>query len=88
MPDYDIGIVASFRHMIPSYIIDKFRIGAFVVHPSLLPKYRGACPIQHAILNGDTETGVSLISMSKRKFDAGNIILQSHTPINPSATYG
>ena len=42
---YDIGVVASFGHMIPDYIIDRFSMGMMVVHPSLLPKYRGSCPI-------------------------------------------
>ena len=69
-----MGVVASFGHMIPSNIIDKFPHGMFVMHPSLLPKYRGSCPIQHAILKRETETGVSVIEISKNKFDAGAIL--------------
>jgi methionyl-tRNA formyltransferase len=60
--------------MIPGKIIDKFNQGMLVVHPSLLPKYRGSCPIQHAILNREKETGVSIIEISKNKFDAGSIL--------------
>lgn len=70
---HDVGVVASFGHMIPDQIIDKFSQGMLVVHPSLLPKYRGSCPIQHTILNKDKEAGVSIIEISKNKFDAGAI---------------
>jgi methionyl-tRNA formyltransferase len=45
-----------------------------VMHPSLLPKYRGPCPIQHAILNKEQKTGISIIEISKKKFDAGAIL--------------
>ena len=48
---FDIGVIASFGKMVPDRIIDAFPQGMLVMHPSLLPKYRGACPIQHAILN-------------------------------------
>ena len=78
----DVGVVASFRHMIPNFIIDKFSVGMFVVHPSLLPKYRGPCPIQHAILNQDKETGVSIIEISKNEFDAGAIVHQTKLNID------
>lgn len=47
-----------------------------VVHPSLLPKYRGGAPIFHAIKNGDTETGISYIDISPKTFDRGNILFQ------------
>ena len=87
MQKYDIGIISSFRFMVPTYIIDNFNIGIFVVHPSLLPKYRGAWPIQHTLLNGDYETGVSLITASKLKFDAGKIVSQSHYNIHEHDTY-
>ena len=49
--NFDIGVIASFGKMVPDRIIDAFPSGMLVMHPSLLPKYRGACPIQHAILN-------------------------------------
>jgi len=63
--------------MVPAEFIDSFPLGMYVMHPSLLPKYRGACPIQHAILNRETETGVSVIEISKNKFDAGRILAQT-----------
>ena len=62
--------------MVPGRVIEAFPQGMVVMHPSLLPKYRGACPIQHAILNQEKETGVSVIEISKRKFDAGDILSQ------------
>ena len=73
--DFKISFVASFGHMVPNDFIDKFPLGMYVMHPSLLPKYRGACPIQHAILNNEEETGISIIEISKNKFDAGKILL-------------
>lgn len=79
---YNIGIVASFGSMIPSKLIDKFSKGCFVMHPSLLPKYRGACPIQYSLLNGDLNTGVSLIEASKKSFDKGCIIKQTEVEIS------
>ena len=67
-------MIASFGHMIPGEVIDSFQKGMLVMHPSLLPKFRGACPIQHAILQGEKKTGVSIIEISKNKFDAGDIL--------------
>ena len=60
----------------PGRVIEAFPNGMIVMHPSLLPKYRGACPIQHAILNQENQTGMSVIEISKRTFDAGDILLQ------------
>eukprot|EP00347_Sterkiella_histriomuscorum_P011893 403370694 len=59
----------------------------FVIHPSLLPKYRGSCPIQHAILNRDKQTGVSIIEISKNKFDAGKILWQEKVEINEKTDF-
>ncbi len=73
---YNIGIVASFGNMIPSKLIDKFQKGCYVMHPSLLPKYRGACPIQYALLNKDKKTGVSIIEASKKSYDKGHLLKQ------------
>ena len=74
---FDIGVIASFGKMVPDRIIDAFPQGMLVMHPSLLPKYRGACPIQHAILNQDDYTGTSVIEIAKGVFDAGDILAQS-----------
>ena len=57
------------------------------MHPSLLPKYRGACPIQHAILNGEKQTGVSIIEISKNQFDAGPVLWQKKVPIDEKTRF-
>jgi methionyl-tRNA formyltransferase len=85
--DCKIGVIASFGHMVPAEFIDSFALGMYVMHPSLLPKYRGACPIQHAILNQDSETGVSVIEISKDKFDAGNILAQEKVPLTSQTRF-
>ncbi|KAI9336662.1 formyl transferase, partial [Pilaira anomala] len=73
---YDLGVVVSFGYFIPPHIISAFKYGAVNVHPSLLPKYRGAAPIQHAIMYGDSETGVSVQELDDKEFDAGRILTQ------------
>ncbi len=62
--------------MIPKNIISKFKKGMIVIHPSLLPKYKGGSPIFHAIANGEDISGVSYIEISPGKFDSGNLLLQ------------
>eukprot|EP01017_Pseudomicrothorax_dubius_P034606 TRINITY_DN4769_c0_g3_i1.p1 TRINITY_DN4769_c0_g3~~TRINITY_DN4769_c0_g3_i1.p1 ORF type:complete len:362 (-),score=70.64 TRINITY_DN4769_c0_g3_i1:64-1149(-) len=84
---FDLGIVASFGYMIPENIIRKSKNGMIVVHPSLLPKYRGAAPISRALLDDQKETGISLIEISIGKFDAGSIIYQEPYTINPDITF-
>ena len=69
----DLGVVADFSFMIPKGIINEPRLKLMNVHFSLLPKYRGACPVQFAILNGDEKTGVSYFVMDEG-MDTGNII--------------
>ena len=61
--------------MIPDFVIDEFQERSFVVHPSLLPYHRGSSPISAALLAGDTSTGVSIVGVSKGKFDAGELYL-------------
>ena len=73
--------------MVPGQVIDSFDKGMLVMHPSLLPKFRGACPIQHAILDGETKTGVSIIEISKNKFDAGDILWQKEMPMNQNTKF-
>lgn len=73
--------------MIPGNIIDHAQKGMMVVHPSLLPKYRGSCPIQHAILNRDRDTGVSIIEISKNIFDAGSIYYQASVEIDENTRF-
>ncbi|CAL1289913.1 unnamed protein product [Larinioides sclopetarius] len=74
---YDIGIVVSFGHMISSESILACKYGIINGHPSLLPRWRGAAPIIHTILNGDVETGVTITQVSPNKFDVGNILVQN-----------
>lgn len=69
--------MVSFGYFIPPHIISLFKHGAVNVHPSLLPKYRGAAPIQHAILYGDQETGITIQELDDREFDAGRILAQT-----------
>ncbi len=77
-PDY--AIVAAYNNIIPKEVIKLFRLGVIGVHPSLLPKYRGASPIQTAILNGDIETGVTLYLIDQ-KVDHGPILSQTKVKI-------
>ena len=68
--------MVSFGYLLHKNLIDHFKSGAINVHPSLLPKYRGASPIQYAIWNEEKVTGVSIIGLSTSKFDAGRIFNQ------------
>lgn len=72
----DLIIVAAYGQILPKEILEMPKYGCLNVHPSLLPKYRGASPIQTTILNGDKETGVTIILMDE-KMDHGPIIAQT-----------
>lgn len=82
----DAFVVASYGKIVPPALLDVVPI-AFNVHPSLLPLYRGATPIQSAIRDGRTETGVTIIAMDAG-MDTGDVLLQERTPIGPEETYG
>jgi methionyl-tRNA formyltransferase len=73
---FDLAVVVSFRYFVPEHIVSRFRFGGLNVHPSLLPLYRGPAPLHHTILNGDRKTGVSIIDLDLKTFDAGNIVDQ------------
>lgn len=75
-----VGILASFGAIIPRDIIDAFPKGILVVHPSLLPQYRGTSPARQAILDGAPQTGVTVFVMDK-KMDHGPIVAQTSIPI-------
>lgn len=78
----DIIITASYGQILPKEILNIPKYGCLNIHPSLLPKYRGSSPIQTAILNGDKETGISIILMNE-KIDAGPIVASSkYTPLS------
>jgi methionyl-tRNA formyltransferase len=78
----DLIVVAAYGQILPQSILDLPKHGCLNVHTSLLPKYRGAAPIQWAIANGETETGVTIMKVDL-ELDAGPIIAQQRTPILP-----
>lgn len=82
----DLIIVVAFR-ILPAEVFESARLGAFNLHGSLLPRYRGAAPINRAIMAGETETGVTTFFL-KQAVDTGHIILQRSMPIGPEETAG
>ncbi|MBU5434788.1 methionyl-tRNA formyltransferase [Pseudoflavonifractor sp. MSJ-37] len=80
--DPELIVVAAYGRILPDEILHYPKFGCINVHSSLLPRYRGAAPINWAILNGDAETGVTIMYMAT-ELDAGDIIAQVHTPIGP-----
>lgn len=81
----DLGVVADFGLIIPEETMEFFNMGMINIHPSLLPKYRGPSPVQNAILNGDTKTGVTIIKLDKH-MDHGPIIASLEEEIKPDDT--
>ncbi|XP_048479186.1 methionyl-tRNA formyltransferase, mitochondrial [Plutella xylostella] len=79
---YDIGLIVAFGHLIKKDLLEKFPLGMVNVHPSLLPRWRGAAPIVHTLLRGDEVTGVSLMKIRADRFDVGEIISQVKVPIS------
>ena len=79
----ELIVVAAYGQILPPAILDLPRHGCLNVHTSLLPKYRGAAPIQWALANGDAETGVTLMKMDAG-LDTGDIVAQRRTPIRPA----
>jgi methionyl-tRNA formyltransferase len=83
----DLSVVVAYGHILPTDVIDLPKLGTINIHASLLPKLRGAAPIQAAIRDGHAETGVTIMRMVKA-LDAGPSILQARTPIPADETYG
>ncbi len=83
----DLIVVAAYGRILPEYILNYPRLGCINVHGSLLPKYRGAAPIQRAVIDGEAETGVTIMKMAKG-MDTGDMILQKATPILQEDTAG
>jgi methionyl-tRNA formyltransferase len=83
----DLILVIAFGQKIGTELINLPPKGAINIHGSLLPKYRGAAPINRAIINGETETGISIIALAE-KMDAGSICAQAKTEIGPDETAG
>lgn len=82
----DLQIVVAFR-MLPEVVWAMPTMGTFNLHGSLLPKYRGAAPINWAVIKGEKETGVTTFFIQK-EIDTGDILLQEHLPIGPNETAG
>ena len=83
----EIIVVVAYGQILKQNVLDLPRLGCVNIHSSLLPRWRGAAPIQWAILGGDSETGVSTMRLVQ-KLDAGDVLLQSRTPIQAADTAG
>ncbi len=83
----DVAVVAAYGQILRSTVLDIPRLGCINVHTSLLPRYRGAAPIQWAIANGDAETGITIMHMDAG-MDTGDIISQRIVPIDVTDTAG
>lgn len=83
----DAVAVVAFGQILPRAILEMPRLGCLNAHFSLLPRWRGAAPVQHALIAGDTQTGVTIQHMAE-KLDAGDIVLQREYSIEPDETTG
>ena len=83
--DLDAAVVVAYGLILPKAILDAPRLGCFNVHASLLPRWRGAAPIQRAILAGDKESGVSIMAMAEG-LDTGPVYSEVRTPITDTTT--
>ena len=83
----DVAVVCSFNYKVPKSLMEATKDGFINVHPSMLPKYRGGNPYSRVIMNGETETGVTIHFMDER-FDTGDIIAQKPYHIHSKATMG
>jgi methionyl-tRNA formyltransferase len=81
----DIGVVAAYGRIIPEHLLAVPRLGMINVHASLLPRYRGAAPVHRAVMNGDAETGVTIMRVVK-ELDAGPMFAKVARPIGPDET--
>lgn len=83
--EIDLAIVVAYGHILPSWMLESCRLGAWNLHFSLLPRWRGAAPVHHAILAGDAETGVSLMRLTQG-LDEGPVLAMSRRPITMQDT--
>jgi methionyl-tRNA formyltransferase len=83
----DVVVVVAFGQILSRDVLDAPPRGCINVHASLLPKYRGAAPIQYALMKGETITGITTLYMTEQ-LDAGDMLLQKELPILPKDTYG
>lgn len=82
----DMIVVVAYGEMIPKKLLNISKFGCINIHPSLLPKYRGASPIQEALLNGDKDTGIAIMKIDEQ-LDHGGIFVIKRIPIDKSDTY-
>ena len=78
--EVDLAVVVAYGHILPAWMLDGCRLGVWNLHFSLLPRWRGASPVNHAILLGDADTGVSLMRLTPG-MDEGPVLAQSRRPI-------
>lgn len=83
----DVIVVAAFGQLIPRPVLEMKRYGCINVHGSLLPKYRGAAPIQWAVIDGEKESGVTIMQMDEG-LDTGDMLLRAAIPLDPKETGG
>jgi methionyl-tRNA formyltransferase len=83
----DIFVLSAYGHILQKKLLDVPRLGGINIHPSLLPQYRGAAPIQRAIMAGEEITGITIFFMDE-EIDHGAILAQQSIPIDPGDTYG
>ena len=83
----DAAVVVAYGLILRKPILEAPRLGCLNIHPSLLPRWRGAAPIQRAIMAGDAETGVTIMKLDEG-LDSGPILLEEHVPITPRMTAG
>ncbi len=84
---FDVGVVVAFGQILPQALLSLPRVGCINVHGSILPRWRGAAPIQRAIMSGDTETGIGLMQM-EAGLDTGPVFTEARTTIEPHDTFG
>ena len=85
--DADLFVVVAYGEIIKQHLLDMPKIACINLHASLLPKYRGAAPIQRCLINGEKETGVTIMHMVK-KMDAGDVIATVTVPLSEEINYG
>ena len=83
----DLGVVVAYGKLIPINILEATKLGFLNIHASLLPKWRGAAPIQRSIMNGDKKTGISIMKIQE-KLDSGPIMASHELELNSNSTYG
>lgn len=83
----DLFVVVAYGEIIKSHLLEMPALGCINLHASLLPLYRGAAPIQRSLIEGASETGVTIIHMAKA-MDAGDMIVSASLPIDPTTTFG